>query len=122
VKCAMCEKRGKTWEDSDPCCAFEDGRFNRDNWNCATLNALRQISRDIGTYRRDDNADASIGVIPINEATEDDMGYIVLTWYKDRGKTGSAIVVDDGEVPRELTLELAAAVVKRYGAAKEVSA
>jgi hypothetical protein len=32
----MCKQRGKTWEGADPQCAFENGIFSSENWNCAT--------------------------------------------------------------------------------------
>lgn len=109
MACKMCRERGKTWYGDDPQCAFESGTFSGDNWNCATMNALRQRARDIGTDMRDDNAAASIGYVPVE--TDDYSGYVVMTWYKDRGETGNAIVVGDDEPLQPLTEALALAAL-----------
>jgi len=45
MACRLCEQRGKTWEGSDPKCAFESYGFSHDNWNCATMNRLREIAK-----------------------------------------------------------------------------
>ena len=122
MKCAYCNAR----HASDPLdpgayrCAFEDGRFNRDNWNCATMNRLRAIARNLGhLHQQDDN---SLAYIPIAEADEDGtVGYIVLSWYKDRGRTDHALFVNCDRPISELTLDLAEAVIAKY-ADKQVSA
>lgn len=99
--CVMCKTRGKPWKGSDPKCAFTDGRFNRDNWNCATMNKLREIADANGLSDRDDMAAGSFGAVPFEG--DDYSGYIVMTWYKSRGKTGNALVMWDDEPVRELT-------------------
>ena len=42
--CTECLIRGKDWEGSDPKCAFDNDEklFSTDNWNCATMNKLRE--------------------------------------------------------------------------------
>jgi hypothetical protein len=102
MACKMCEQRGKTWEGSDPKCAFENEVFSNTNWNCATMNELRRISKELNTYQRDDWSCGSIGYVPMDsENAPDDFdtlgGYIVVTWYKDRGRTGNAIFITDEE-------------------------
>jgi hypothetical protein len=53
---------------------------------------------------RDDMECASIGYVPyVDEEGNDQNGYIVMTWYKDRGRTGSAFVMSDDSPIRELT-------------------
>ncbi|QHZ58652.1 hypothetical protein M655_025120 [Brevibacillus sp. NSP2.1] len=101
MPCKLCIERGKPWKGDDPRCAFENGTFSPDNWNCATMIALREISREIGTNYRDDNAVASIGTVPFEGG--DYSGYIVMTWYKDRGRTSNAFIAWDSEPIRELT-------------------
>lgn len=101
MACIRCAQRGKTWSGGDPRCAFENGTFNGDNWNCATMNELREMSRQFETYRRDDMAAASIGYVPFEG--DDYSGYIVMTWYKDRGRTGNAVIMWDDNPVRELT-------------------
>ena len=108
MTCQMCTERGKTWNGSDPQCAFEDGIFNADNWNCATMNELRAIAENISiSYRHDPNA-ASFGAVPFES------GFIVMTWYKNRGKTGNAQVMWDDEPTKPLTEEIALEAIKYH--------
>lgn len=84
-------------------CAFEKGVFDHDNWNCETMNELRE---SCDYERRDDMSAASFGVIHIpdvNPGGELQQGYIVMTWYKHRGKTGQAYVMCDDDEPVPLT-------------------
>ena len=77
--CKECEKRGKTWRGADPRCAFQTGYFQYDNFNCATVNILRDIVVQLDNHYNDNNE--NLGVIPY------DGMFIVLTWYKNRGGT-----------------------------------
>lgn len=101
-----------------PKCAFSvDGSFVPDNWSCCIMTQLRYICmRDAhdddeppsaGVFSwRDDESAGSIGVIHFGD------GYLVMTWYKNRGRTGDAFVVSDGE-RFELTQERALQIVKQ---------
>lgn len=60
--------------------------------------------------RCDDSAGA-ISVIRVPDATEQP-GYIVLTYYKDRGTVGGARVVSDDDPDQVLTLATAESVVR----------
>ncbi|WP_232696119.1 hypothetical protein [Brevibacillus daliensis] len=102
MPCPLCIERGKTWNGDDPRCAFETAVFSPNNWNCATMNRLRQIARDINISYRDDQAASSLGAVPFEG--DDYSGYVVMTWYKDRGNTGNAFIAWSGEPIRELTL------------------
>jgi len=77
--CKLCKGLSEKRKDLAPMCAFPRGVFSRDNWNCATMNALRYLARERGYISRDDLEAASIGVLRYSE------GYIVMTWYKERG-------------------------------------
>ena len=102
MKCKMCKARGKNWEGSDPKCAFESGVFSTENWNCATMNLLR----DSTDWKRRDDMDAgSIGVIHTV------WGYLVMLWYKDRGRTTDAYIITEGEPIDSLDLELAEKII-----------
>lgn len=101
MTCLLCLSRGKNWNGDDPKCAFENGVFNPDNWNCATMNELREIAEKVGLTRRNDLDSASFGAVPFEE------GYIVMTWYKNRGTTGNAQVMWDGEPTHPLTEKVA---------------
>jgi hypothetical protein len=118
MPCRLCVERGKTWSGDDPICAFETGVFSPDNWNCATLNRLREIAEELGTTMRDDNSCGSIGYVPMDaDYTPNDFGtyggYIVMMWYKNRGRTGNAIFMTDEEtVP--LTIKHADLAIETY--------
>lgn len=81
--CKLCNLRGKTWNGSDPVCAFDDkGMLIEDfksNWKCATLSVLREISynEDRVIFSNDENA----------SIIDYDGNFIFLKWYKSRGRT-----------------------------------
>ncbi|MBU8739773.1 hypothetical protein KM894_12195 [Bacillus licheniformis] len=114
--CRLCKERGKTWEGSDPVCAFEKGVFSPKNWNCATMSKLRRLSEEFGHSDRDDDSCGSIGYVPLSDnyapATYEGYGgYIVMMWYKERGRVGNALfMTDEGTEP--LTLEHAEIAIK----------
>jgi hypothetical protein len=118
MPCRLYIERGKVWAGDDPKCAFENGVFSSDNWNCATMNRLRMIAEILGTTMRDDNSCGSIGYVPVDNdyAPADfdtDGGYIVMTWYKDRGRTGNAVFMTD-EGTELLTIRHAELAIKTY--------
>ena len=150
MKCKLCEKfyqehpltDGKHIISSDKNlkvlmtpirCGFKNGVFTRNNWNCQTLIKLRQIAESIiwdekphpfaVGYHRDDFNSASIAIIQIPEPESDDIqtGYIVLTWNKDRGKTGNAIVICDDYDIEPLTLKTAEWVIEKSSSQCEVA-
>ncbi|KMM63429.1 hypothetical protein ACH95_00955 [Bacillus glycinifermentans] len=114
--CRLCKERGKTWEGSDPVCAFENGVFSPKNWNCATMSKLRRLSEGLGNSDRDDDSCGSIGYVPLSDnyapATYEGYGgYIVMMWYKERGRVGHALfMTDEGAEP--LTLEHAEIAIR----------
>jgi hypothetical protein len=88
MACKMCVERGKNWVGDDPKCAFdEDGAFSGDNWNCATMNKLRHLAEDVGLHHREDMGAGSFGAVYYQG------GYIILTWYKNRGRTSNAMII-----------------------------
>jgi hypothetical protein len=99
--CKRCIERGKTWNGGDPKCAFESGVFDTDNWMCATMNALRDKAEDNRVY----NNEQSGALLPDGEGS-----YIVLSWYKNRGRTEGAWVFDESDI-EPLTLENAEALL-----------
>lgn len=64
---------------------------------------------------RDDMSAASFGVIhiPENDDKKIQKGYILMTWYKDRGTTGQAYVMCDDDKPQLLWLKTAEFVLKQ---------
>jgi hypothetical protein len=118
MACKLCNERGKTWNGDDPVCAFENGVFSNDNWNCATMNKLRNISEELDKSMRHDMSCGSIGYVPMdNDYTTDDFdtfgGYIVMTWYKERGRTGNAVFMTDSETS-PLTIKHAELAITTY--------
>jgi hypothetical protein len=105
MACKECVKRGKTWNGSDPVCGFENNKFSSDNWNCASMNQLRDLADASKVY----NDDQYCTIIPIPESCD----FIVLYWYKSRGRTENAIVITDcGTEP--LTINIVEDVLKAY--------
>lgn len=102
-ECRHCRERGKTWDGDDPKCAFPDeGSFEARNWNCAALNIVRKISHEDspgGTWaHRDDFGACSISVVSFGGSDDaEKAGYLVLGYYKERGATGCAVVVFNGQ-------------------------
>ena len=77
-QCPRCASRIKDWEGDDPKCGFdENGNFLEHNWNCATLNALREMG---GEETSCDNNYVKV-------VSRFDVGFGILSWYKHRGQT-----------------------------------
>lgn len=108
-ECKLCKERGKPeYFGSEPKCAWEMTDFSSDNWNCATANALRDL---IDYNFRDDMFSGSIGVIHIPE-NDIVQGYVVMSWYKERGRTAQIWLFNDDDMPRPLLLKEAEEIVK----------
>ncbi len=119
AKCAMCLERKKDWNRSDPVCFLEDGP----NWNCATLNAIRDICYEgqnpmpIGVdYQYCE--DQKYATIKIQDVELNNGNYIGLalwvSWYKSRGKTDCVWVLNDDSPPRKPTEEELLAIINYY--------
>ena len=95
-RCPRCAAGG-------PKCGFlANGTFTAANWNCATLNALRAVAERV--Y----GVDESIGVVRCPDLFG---GFVVLTWYKDRGATSNAVWMGDSPITLPLTLDIADAAL-----------
>lgn len=108
--CRRCRERGKDWSGGDPECGFTSGVFSPDNWNCATLNALRDLAEQTRCYGDDHSA----GLIFAGDVSD----YLLLRWYKNRGATAEAYYWGDNGL-EPLTLAKAEAVLadaERWGA------
>jgi hypothetical protein len=70
--------------------------------------------RDAAIFKnRDDLNSASIAVVLLPERG-DLRGYIVLSYYKERGTVGAAIVMHDDNKPKALTRSVAEAAVRCF--------
>lgn len=96
-------------------CAFTDtGEFTPENWNCGTIEALLR-----GPHEQRSGEDESMQIIPVREPFNEDGvddaywdGWLILTRYKTRGRTSSAVHVGDFWPPQPLTLVLAESMLK----------
>jgi len=88
--CKLCKKRGKAWNGDNPKCAFANGIFSNENWNCETANRLRNLTIDTKFYSNDQYC----GVIDLDECGK----FLILSWYKSRGRTEGAWVVDQSSI------------------------
>jgi hypothetical protein len=92
---------------SEPECAFKSEQFDSSNWQCATMNALRGLVEEPAVY----NDDQWAAVIPVSGTG----AFIVLGWYKERGRTEQAYVMhaatdarrEEKRLITPLTLEIA---------------
>jgi len=118
VMCKLCEKRGKTWNGSEPTCAFSRRCFS-DNWNCATVNAVRDICYEgqelkngIDYQYCEDDKYATIKV----DHVELDGSPLALwvSWYKNRGSTQAMWLLFDKFPPRMPTELECLAIVAAY--------
>lgn len=110
MACRRCvadpQPSGEGWTFGSPRgCAFDDdGQFTHANWNCATIEALLdfRVAQHFGS-------DESLDLIPFltdvwGRGYAETDGWIVLTRYKRRGKTSSAVRVGDWWPAQPLTL------------------
>lgn len=128
--CRRCKERGKDWNGSDPICAFPDGKFDPENWNCATMNALRDLAEEYSTWNEDNKASVinfPFEWVPdlmrsLKVGIEEQAMFAVLVWYKSRGATPTFLLVGENNyVNTEPTLEHAEAIIKHYGKITEGS-
>ncbi len=100
MTCAACLARGKTWEGSDPVCAFEGGQYATPNWNCATVGMIRDIAyegqhpmpRGVSYQYCEDQKYATIRCDEISLPYGDELA-LWLTWYKSRGGTDQMVLL-----------------------------
>lgn len=72
---------------SDPKCAFSEGTFSSDNWNCAGMMQLRTDAEEVEVWSEDEHC----AVLPF------DGRFIVVSYYKHRGRTDGAWIVESAE-------------------------
>lgn len=108
-RCPQCEADPQPADCVDPRnCAFDEaGTFTPDNWNCATIVELCAGLSDDDEHHGDNE---SMQIIPVrfHDWTR---GWIVLTRYKHRGRTSSAMHVGDFWPAVPLTYALATRVL-----------
>jgi hypothetical protein len=121
MTCKACKERGQTWNGSPPKCAFEEGHFSRENWNCATANAIRDLVYEGQNpmpegvdYRYcEDQKYATVHVADI-----DGPGPALalwVSWYKSRGGTDAMWLLEEYSEPRQPTEADCLAILAAYG-------
>ena len=96
--CPWCKSRYRDGRPSnfasDPRCGFDwKGVFTSDNWQCAGLSILRGAGYEREVWSDDQHCT----IVPMS-----DCRFIVLSYYKHRGRTEGAWVVEGSDV-RPLT-------------------
>ncbi len=95
MKCKRCEAAGVEG------CAFKSGEFSLVNYCCETLAVFRHMTEEGATY----NEDQWAAILPIKGFA----AFIVLGWYKRRGRTEVArLLVDEHMIPLPLAVAEAA--------------
>lgn len=102
MACKRCEADPHPEDFGSPrrCAVDANGGFRPDNWNCATLDALLVDDRTAETVW---GHDESMQIVCGNDYG----GFLVVTRYKSRGRTSSAVHVGDFWPPKPFTLETA---------------
>jgi hypothetical protein len=110
MQCKACKKRGQTWRGDPPRCAFENGYFSKDNWNCATANEIRDLCESGKVYCEDD----WYCILHVHPVFDDSRAALWVQWYKSRGRTTDMrLMRTDGDDPRHPTLEECEMILKR---------
>lgn len=101
VRCRRCIEQDQPPDCGDIRCAFMNGTFEPDNWNCATMNTLRELGQPLGNEQGSSGpmltyvGDQRAKLIPIDS---DLQAFIVLGWYKSRGSTEAAYVLHEQRI------------------------
>ena len=127
TRCTRCEQRSLR-NDARPDldgCAFATGVFTSDNFRCGTLQALRDHAESAIPEHRpaptltysDDHWCAVLPMPSVDDAYEDSGDntlFVVLCWYKFRGRTERATEIPVfPDVERPLTLAVAERILAR---------
>lgn len=119
MPCRLCIERGRPANfASDPQCGFdENGNFTTDNWMCATLLKLRELAGEgVLQYSLEEGqgthygahwraGDTSLSVIETRHPVAPEyVAWIVMSFYKTRGRTGQAWFFYENEPPRPVTI------------------
>jgi hypothetical protein len=124
----MCQEQGKTWEGAAPTCYFDNPQGN---WNCATVNAVRDILTPDGFWVDKDKLPKGVCVVFGDDMTyglvclqdidmPDDLSpceCLYIQWYKRRGATEALWIVGEDEgnsQPRRPTENELLAIIDHY--------
>lgn len=110
--CPRCSAQGQPAHTVSPVrCGFPGhAGFTVNNWQCATLNRLRELAESTRVYGTDESA-ALLLCDP-----EWDGGFIALNWYKNRGTTSGAVWLRDDAPAVPLPFAVAERTIQFYDA------
>lgn len=119
MPCKMCLNRKQDWTGDKPKCYFDNPS---NNWNCATVNAIRdicyegqqQIPKGVDYQYCGDRKYATICL--------DEIGYgdspiglaLWVSWYKSRGRTDAMWILDECDTPRSPSEGELLAIIEHY--------
>lgn len=109
MPCTLCRETPKNWEGGERRCAFPNGVFVSENWNCETMNRLRILEED----QIDSNvchSEDQKAVLLDTDPESDPCKFVLLCWYKNRGRTDQAFLLG-GEGTQPLTIRAAEATL-----------
>lgn len=96
-RCPKCVEQGQPENWAKVQCAFRaDGSWTGENWACGTMNFLRERADYHGLRSRQDNN--SCAMAPVQT------GWVVMEYYKERGRVDAAWFIGDG-APRQMRLD-----------------
>ena len=130
MTCKMCKERIKNWQGSDSVCYFDNPAHN---WNCATINAIRDIFAPDGWYVELENLpmdvcairndDMTYGLICFNDIDLGDdegmVGCLYVSWYKRRGNTEALWIIGEDTQPRRPTEKELLAIIHHFKEGKD---
>ncbi len=94
-------------------CAFDtEGKFTNNNWNCVTMSRLRALVDD-NWDKISSIDDEHAALFPLD--IDCHWSFLCLQWYKSRGKTSGAFVIDTSGNMESITLEIAEKIISKLG-------
>lgn len=122
MKCKLCCSTKKNWSGSPRKCAFVSGVFSGDNYVCETMRDIKFLLMDhhqdldvANLQYCNDDWYATVNVDDIDFENDRPLCFW-LSWYKNRGRTQSALLLfDDGSsrAPTESEVLLITEYVKK---------
>jgi hypothetical protein len=125
MTCELCKTETKDWDGDDRSCSFPDtlsgqNLFSREGWNCATANAIRDLTnQDFQTIPNSHSTyceDQYYSTIKVNEVDllDGDALTLWVSWYKHRGRTDAMWLLNEYDTPRIPTERDCLAIINFY--------
>lgn len=118
----LCHRIENNYSMSPLNCAFDhigvDKRFESDNWNCQTVDLIREICYEGQELPYGVNytycEDMKYATIDIYDIAEVEGMALWVSWYKQRGKTDALWILDCYKYPRKPTEKELLQIAKYY--------